>query len=201
MLQCSIKRSKASNGGIMSSSANPTSAYDMTGAASLFARSIEPVIEMQKMMLDFAEAHATGTVEAFKTGFPAMKTQAAMLDIAAQVFEQCVDTQKKVLDLWLQQSAAMTEAPSAGAPLSKNMSAAMEVLQQSAMRSVSAQKAALSLVSKQNNAVGDAVRKYLSGTPAEAAVEAVQRSMEVVLEAETEFLDIASNQFKQTGNA
>jgi hypothetical protein len=130
-----------------------------------------------------------------------------VLEAAGQTMKECAAIQKKVLDLVQEQGAAMADAVKVP-DLSKSMNTAVTMLQQSAAHTIGVQKSALNIASQQNNAVGDAVRRQFPNTAASLVVESVQRGMDILLENQTEFLDMtakhldmAAKQMKQTVNS
>jgi len=190
----------------MSSTAKTTTAIpaaDLAGAAtSLFGNGLAQMVEMQKMMIDLTVKQSADALEALKGTFP-VKSQApcaGVLEAAGQTMKECAAIQKKVLDLVQEQSAAIAEAVKVP-DLSKNMSTAVTMLQQTAGHTIGVQKSALSIASQQSNAVGDAVRRQFPNTAAALVVESVQRGMDILLENQTEFLNMAAKQMKQTVNS
>lgn len=187
-----------------------TPAADLAGTAtSLFGNGLAQMVEMQKMVIDLTVKQSATTLEALKGAFP-VKSQAPctrVLEAAGQTMKECAAIQKKVLDLVQEQGAAMADAVKVP-DLSKSMNTAVTMLQQSAAHTIGVQKSALNIASQQNNAVGDAVRRQFPNTAASLVVESVQRGMDILLENQTEFLDMtakhldmAAKQMKQTVNS
>ncbi len=186
----------------MNSTTKAAPTADLTGAASgWFGNGLAQIVEMQKMVIDATLKQSAEAFEAVKGSFP-VKSQApcaCVFEAAGQTLEKCATIQKKVLDLVQEQGTALAETVKIS-DLSKSMNTTVTMLQQSAARTIAAQKSALSIASQQNNAVGDAVRRQFPNTAAALVVESVQRGMDILLENQTEFLDIAARQLKQPVN-
>jgi hypothetical protein len=157
----------------------------------LYTSGIERVAEFQKKGLELAVQHNAEWVNTWKK-LTLAPPGLLMLDLASTAFERFADTQKGAIDLIVEQSHALADVVKerklkASDTLEEAKTRAQEVIEQS----VAAQKTAIDYAAKQAKAVFETAKQQLgyAGTPAEAAANAVERGMDVVVEAQKELLD------------
>lgn len=181
-------------------SAKETSAAEVQEtAANLFTEGLSRIVSAQKNVLDLAAHQNAEAVASCKKALSLAPPVPGtfLVDLAGQAFEKCIDAQKGMLDLMAKQSAAIADAGKLrGESLSKAAATVATLLRQSVEQGIVAQKNALGIAAQQSNAVADTVRRQLSGTPVARAVESVQHSVDVLIETQTELLDIASKSLK-----
>lgn len=157
----------------------------------LYTSGIHRLAEIQKKGLEIAlqqNAEVADNWKKFKLASPAV----LMLDLATTAFGRFADTQKVAIDLVVQQTDTFAKLVKerkvkAADTVEEGKKRAKEVIE----HSVAAQKTALEYTARQTKAAFETAKQQLgyAGTPAGAAVDSMQRGMEVVVEAQKELLD------------
>jgi hypothetical protein len=170
--------------------------------AAIFHNGVERLAEMQKLTLDIVANQATDVLGAWKHVFPVPPSMpgATLLEAADQGIERMARTQKGMIDLLVQQSAqALEMSKERSDSASKWTSGAAALLSDAADRTVAAQKILLDFAAEQNKVVAAAMKRQatLAGsTPAAAAVDTVQRNVEVAIETQKELMEAATKPLK-----
>jgi hypothetical protein len=157
----------------------------------LYTSGIERVAEIQKKGLDLAVQHNTELVNTWKKHALAAPGL-FVLDMATSAFERFADTQKGAIDLVVEQSHVIANAvKERKAKTTDTFEEGKARVQEGIEHAVAAQKTALDYSAKQAKATFQTAKQQLgyAGTPAGAAVDSMQRGMEVVVEAQKELLD------------
>ena len=157
----------------------------------LYTGGIHRLAEIQKKGLEIAllqNSEVAGNWKKFKLASPAV----LMLDLTTAAFERFAETQKAAIELVVQQTdtfAKLVKERKVNTidTLEEGKKTAKEAIE----HSVAAQKTALDYTARQAKAVFETAKQQLGyvGTPAAAAADSMQRSMEVVVDAQKQLLD------------
>ncbi|KAA6463072.1 hypothetical protein DYQ86_07000 [Acidobacteria bacterium AB60] len=167
-------------------------------SAALFLRGMERIADVQKQCIDVAVQHATELVDvARKTagklpGVPA----APILEVTSGAINRYADTQKAAIDFVVEQGRVWTDMFKDRSRSEKISSeSTTSVAKQALERSFAVQKKALENTAAQTKAVVDATRRQfgLTGTQADAFTDTFQRSVDTVVEAQKELLDLVTH--------
>jgi hypothetical protein len=153
----------------------------------LYTTGVERVAEFQKQGLDIAEL-----VKTWKKHAEAAPGMFA-LEAAATAFERYADFRKSTIDMVVEQTRTLAgivkerEAKATEIADEGNAKA-----QEAFDHAVAAQKTALDFSAKQAKAALETVKQQFgyAGTPAGTAADSMQRGMDVVVEAQKDFLDV-----------
>jgi len=157
----------------------------------LYTSGIERVAEIQKKGLDLAVQHNTELVNTWKKHALAAPG-IFVLDLAATAFERFADIQKGAIDLAVEQSHGWASVVrERKVKTTDSFEEGKARVREGIEHAVAAQKTALDYSAKQAKAAFQTAKQQLgyAGTPAGAAVDSMQRGMEVVVEAQKELLD------------
>lgn len=164
----------------------------MESITHLYTSGIERLAEIQKKGLEFAVQHNAEVVNTWKKHIVAAPG-VLMLDLAATAFERFADTQKGAIDLMVEQTHTLSSLVKerkgkAADAMEEGKTRAQEAIE----HSIAAQKTAIEYSAKQAKVAFEAAKHQLgiAGTPAGTAADAMQRGMEVAVEAHKELLDV-----------
>ncbi len=165
----------------------------------LYTKNVERLAEMQKKSLaTIAEQNAEfiGTCKKafeFAPGTPGL----FLFDLLGQTFDRFVETQKSAIDLAVEQSTAVAGlAKEKTGSVAKVAEGVTALLQQGVEQSVAAQKKALEYYSEQNKTAYETAKKQVRIS--NPAADAFQAGMDVLIETQKTFLDIATKPLKRT---
>lgn len=162
----------------------------------LYFRGVERLAEMQKSSIDLAAVHNAEAINPWKKfvqkipGAPGL----FMFDLASSAAERFVETQKSAIDLVVEQSHAFAEIVSERTTAAaKATESAAGLVQQTVERTVASQKKALDQTAAHAKAAFESTRKQFgfTGNTADIATDSFQRSVDTMVEAQKELLDIA----------
>jgi hypothetical protein len=175
--------------------------------AALMHKSVERLAEMQKLTLDIAARQTTDVISAWKTMYktPPETPWTSALDFAGQSVERMALTQKGVIDLVVQQSAHLVETYKVRTEVvGKNATATADVITGTADRVAAAQKLVLDFAAAQNKAAAETMKQQsgiAGSTPMAAAVETVQRNVDVAIQAQKEMVQAATKPVKAAASS
>ena len=173
-----------------------------TTFAAIFHKGVERLAEIQKQTLDVVSNQTTEMIGALKQSFPAPSSMpgTSLLDVVDQGFERMAQTQKGMLDLMVQQSAhALEMTKERRDSTSRWTTGVTDLLSEAADRTVAAQKILLDFAAEQNKVVASALKGQASAvgsTPAAAAVDTLQRNVDVAIQTQRELMDAATKPLK-----
>lgn len=163
----------------------------------LFTSGVGRLAEVQKRTIDTAAQQTVEMIDFWKKtarkwpGTPAV----AMLELAGSGVEHFAEAQKGVIDLVAEQSRAfadlMKERNTAAVKVTDG---AMKFAQQSVERTVATHKKTLEHATAQANAAFETAKKHfgVEGGPVEAAADSMQRTVNAIVEAQKELLEIGT---------
>lgn len=164
----------------------------------LFLHGMERVADAQKQWIDIAVQHATETVEILKKAadkVPGMPRQ-PMLEVTKGAVRGYADTQKAAIDFVVEQGRLWTDmVKDRTATVKKSTESTTNVAKETMERSFAVQKKALEHTAAQTKAVVDATRRQfgLTGAQADALTDTFQRSVDTVVDAQKELLDLVTH--------
>lgn len=164
----------------------------------LFLRGMERIAEVQKQFIDVAVQHTAETVEILKKAtekVPGMP-RLPMLEVTNGAVSRYADTQKAAIEFMVEQSRVwMDMFKDRTSAASKSTEATGHTAKQTLERSFAVQKKALEHTAAQTKAVVDATRRQfgLTGTQADALSDTFQRSVDTVVDAQKELLDLVTH--------
>jgi len=175
-------------------------AYSPVAYATLTIDGAERVIEASKTWLKLAakqNAEILATIKQNLQGTP--WAELPVFDLTSQAIAGYVAVQNELLDLGLEQITAVINAfQSCGTDVEKAKSEFANILQTSADRATVAQNSVIKYAAKQTKAGIDAVKEQpgITGTYAEAVADSIQRGFDTVIDAQNEYVGMASKQLK-----
>jgi hypothetical protein len=158
----------------------------------LYTTGIERVAEFQKKGLELAVQHNAELVKTWKNHAEAAPGLFA-LEAATTAFERYADFRKSTIDMVVEQTRTLAGIVKEREAKATEIADEGKVRTQEAIEhAVAAQKTALDFSAKQAKAAFETVKQQFgfAGTPAGAAADSMQRGMEVVVEAQKDFLDV-----------
>jgi hypothetical protein len=179
----------------------PGKADVVESAMTLCVRGVERLAEIQKRSIELAAQQNTELLASWKKmahvvpGVPDL----FMLDLASNAFDRAAETQKGAIDLVVEQSHAVAAIlKQRKHAVSEPAQKAVAAMQHTMERSVAAQKRALEYSAAQTKTTFETAKKQfgLSGTPAEAVADSLQRGVDTFVETQKELLDIAAKPFQ-----
>jgi hypothetical protein len=170
--------------------------------ATLFHKGIERLAEVQKNTLDIIALQTTEAIGAWKhaAAVPPSAPGMLVLDLANQGIEKVAQAQKGMIDLVVKQSAkAVDMGKQRRDSASKLTTGVADLVSETAESTVAAHKIMLDFAAEQNKVVAAALKRQagIAGSnPATAAVETMQRNMDVAIETQKELMDAATKPLK-----
>ena len=167
-------------------------------AVDLFLHGMERIAEMQKQWIDVALQHNAETVEFFKKasskvpGLPRLP----VLDLASGAMKGYADTQKATIDFAVEQGRVWSNSlKDRAATVRKSTESSTNVAKETMERSFQVQKKALEHTAAQTKALVDATRRQfgITGSQADALAETFERSVDTVVDAQKELLDLVTH--------
>ncbi len=158
----------------------------------LYTTGIERVAEFQKKGLEVALQHNAELVKTWKKHAEAAPGLFA-LEAATTAFERYADFRKSTIDMVVEQTRTLAGlVKEREAKATEFAEEGKAKTQEAINHAVAAQKTALDFSVKQTKAALETVKQQFgyAGTPAGAAADSMQRGMEVVVEAQKDFLDV-----------
>jgi hypothetical protein len=164
----------------------------------LFLHGMERIAEMQKQWIDVALQHNAETVEFFKKasskvpGLPRLP----VLDLASGAMKGYADTQKATIDFAVEQGRVWSNSlKDRAATFRKSTESTTNVAKETMERSFQVQKKALEHTAAQTKALVDATRRQfgITGSQADALAETFERSVDTVVDAQKELLDLVTH--------
>ena len=164
----------------------------------LFLHGMERIAEMQKQWIDVALQHNAETVEFFKKasskvpGLPRLP----VLDLASGAMKGYADTQKATIDFAVEQGRVWSNSlKDRAATVRKSTESTTNVAKETMERSFQVQKKALEHTAAQTKALVDATRRQfgITGSQADALAETFERSVDTVVDAQKELLDLVTH--------
>ena len=167
-------------------------------AVDLFLHGMERIAEMQKQWIDVALQHNAETIEFFKKasskvpGLPRLP----VLDLASGAMKGYADTQKATIDFAVEQGRVWSNSlKDRAATVRKSTESTTNVAKETMERSFQVQKKALEHTAAQTKALVDATRRQfgITGSQADALAETFERSVDTVVDAQKELLDLVTH--------
>ena len=164
----------------------------------LFLHGMERIAEMQKQWIDVALQHNAETVEFFQKasskvpGLPRLP----VLDLASGAMKGYADTQKATIDFAVEQGRVWSNSlKDRAATVRKSTESTTNVAKETIERSFQVQKKALEHTAAQTKALVDATRRQfgITGSQADALAETFERSVDTVVDAQKELLDLVTH--------
>jgi len=167
-------------------------------AVKVYTTGIERLAEVQKKAIDLALAHNAELVSTWKKQAWAVPGL-LMVDLATTAFDRFAETQKGAIDLVLEQTHTLAglvkeRKVKTGKVVEEGIAKAQEAIDQS----VAAQKTALDYSARQTKEAFETAKKQFgyAGTPAGAAVDSIEKGIDVMVGAQKEMLDILRTPIK-----
>ncbi len=167
-------------------------------ATALFFSGMDRIAEVQKQFIDAAVQHTVDTVETLRKAterVPGMP-RLPLLEVTSGAVSRYADTQKAAIDFVIEQSHVwMDMFKDRTSAASKSNESTSSMAKQALERSFAVQKKALEHTAAQTKAVMDATRRQfgLTGTQAETLTDTFQRSINTVVDAQKELLDLVTH--------
>jgi hypothetical protein len=164
----------------------------------LFLHGMERIAEMQKQWIDIALQHNAETIEFCKKasskvpGLPRLP----VLDLASGAMKGYADTQKATIDFAVEQGRVWSNSlKDRAATVRKSTESTTNVAKETIERSFQVQKKALEHTAAQTKALVDATRRQfgITGSQADALAETFERSVDTVVDAQKELLDLVTH--------
>jgi hypothetical protein len=178
-----------------------------TAFAALVHKGVERLAEMQKVSLDMATRHTSEAIGTCRQSFkvPADTPGIFLMDLADQGIQKMAQAQKGMIDLVVQQSAHNLEMAKERRDLaSKWTNGVSGMVSATADRVIAAQEIALDFAAEQNKVVANAVKGqagFAGSAPAAAAVDTIQRNVDVVIQTQKEMVQSAAKPLKSAATA
>jgi hypothetical protein len=169
-----------------------------TNALAVFARAVDRMAHLQKLMLDVATQQNAEMVDLYKNVLQKLPgtPRLPMLEVAVTTFERLADTQKHAVDLAVEQTHSLVDTlKERVSAANKTTESTMNLTNQVIERSVAVQKKVLENSVAQTKVVLDAVRQQMgfSGSPVEVAATSFQRGVDTLVEVQKEMLDMVAH--------
>ena len=164
----------------------------------LFLHGMERIAEMQKQWIDIALQHNAETIEFCKKasskvpGLPRLP----VLDLASGAMKGYADTQKATIHFAVEQGRVWSNSlKDRAATVRKSTESTTNVAKETMERSFQVQKKALEHTAAQTKALVDATRRQfgITGSQADALAETFERSVDTVVDAQKELLDLVTH--------
>lgn len=166
--------------------------------AALFLHGIERIAEIQKNWIDLAVQQNDEAIEVLKEAsdrIPGMP-RLSMLEVANGAMKGYGDTQKAAIDFVVEQGRVWSDTFKERATTVRTSGESTANMAKQAMeRSFAVQKKALENTAAQTKAVVDATRRQfgLTGTQADALNDTFRRSVDTVVDAQKELLNLVTH--------
>lgn len=164
----------------------------------LYTKSVQRLAELQKKSLEIAAEQNAEFIDTCKKAFDfAPETPGLFLfDLLGQAFERVVETQKGAIDLAVEQSNAVANlAKERSGSVAKVAEGVTALFEQTVEQSIAAQKKALDYYSQQHKTAYETAKKqFRISNP---AAEAFQTGLDVLIETQKTWLDLASKPLKR----
>ena len=166
--------------------------------ASLFLHGIERVADFQKKAIDLAVQQNAEIVDVFKQNAEKLPgfQRLPLLDVMSDAFAQYADTQKSAIDLVVEQSQVWTDVFKDRAKMAgQSVKTVTNLTKQAMERSAAVQKKALECTAANAKATVNAARQQFgfSGSAADAVTETFQNSVDTIVDAQKELLDLVTH--------
>jgi hypothetical protein len=165
--------------------------------AGLFLKSIERISEIQKQAIDFATQQNADTVSVLKkmTAKVPGASNLPVFDLTTETVSRFADTQKSAINFVVEQSRVWTETLKDRTRFGKNVAESnIKTAKQTLERSFALNKKALENSATQAKAVVDATKQQfgLSGTPLDAVTDTFKKSIDTIIDAQKEVMDLVA---------
>lgn len=167
-------------------------------AVTLFLHGMERLAEIQKQWVDIAVQHNAEAMEFFKKAsdkVPGMP-RLPILAVANGAMKGYADTQKATIDFVVEQGRVWSDSlKDRATTVRKSTESTTNIAKDTMERSFVVQKKALEHTAAQTKAVVDATRRQfgLTGTQADALTETFKRSVDTVVDAQKDLLDLVTH--------
>ena len=171
------------------------------GVATLMHKGVERLADLHKLRLNICEQQTADTVSTLKNIVPNVQSTPGMflVDLAVKGVEGLVEMQKSMLGVMVQQSGAVLDSmKQSGDSAVKAARGVGTLVRETTDLSVAGLKTVLDYAAQQNKTVTEMVKRQsgVTGTPAEAAADSVQRGVSAVIDAQKDFLELAGKPLK-----
>lgn len=170
--------------------------------ADLFHKGVERLAEMQKNRLDLIASQTSDALAAWKQAFamPSSAPGMFLLDLADQGIGKMAETQKGIIDLVVQQSSqTMDLSKERRDSASKWTSGVAAMMSDAVDTAVAAHKTFLDFSAEQNKVVAATLKRQAGvagSTPGAAAVDTIQRNVEMAIQTQKELMEAAAKPLK-----
>jgi hypothetical protein len=180
----------------------PAEGAPYTVFAALFHKGLERIAEMQKHTLDMVSRQTTDVLDTWKQAYPVPPHSpgASLLDVMDQGMERMARTQKGMIDLVVQQNARVLDMTKDRRETASKWTAGLVSMAcETADQTAAAHKLLMDYAAGQNKAVASAMKRQsgIAGSaPASDAVDAIQRNVDMAIEAQKELMEAAAKPLK-----
>ena len=163
--------------------------------ASLYARSVDRMAEIQKRSIDFAVQQNKETIDFWKQLSEKLPWAPPVkgFEEAETTLERFAGTQKTAIDLMVEQTHAFVDmVKERAAAVDKTTDSMLKFAKQSFDRSVSAQKKATDAAVHESKSAFESAREKFEFPGGSAVAESIQHGVDALVEAQKELLETVS---------
>ncbi len=184
-----------------STASNEAQAGQTTASpADIAQKSVEKLVEMQKLMIDMAVQQNAVAMKVVKDalGMVGAAPAAAVVDLARQGVEAFLGAQKGILDLATRQTAVAIGAVKEQGDMaaSKVRSTVADAVKEVSERFLAGQKLVLDFAAKQNEIAVQAINQQAAGPGGQAFANSVRQGVDALVETQKQLIDLASKPLK-----
>lgn len=163
--------------------------------ASLYAKSVERMAEIQKRSIDLAMQQNKETIELWKQVTETLHWAPPVkgLEEAETTLERFAGSQKTAIDLMVEQTHAFVDmVKERTAAMEKTTDSVLKFAKQNFERTVEAQKKATDAAVHETKSAFETAREHFEFPGSAAVAESIQQGVDALVEAQKEFLESVS---------